>query len=151
MSCTTSGSSPPATITWWKDGKFLEASNQIVSLVSYWPITIILCIVGSSSKEQLVFEKKLSVLKKLLVSQFGIFEFDRIGRKQSFDVTTSIQIYFRYPKIKMLQCLKWELQLPTKIMAKTWHVKQKMQRWPTKNFLGRKSVSNLMCYVSKLI
>jgi len=31
MSCTTSGSSPPATITWWKDGKFLEASNQIIS------------------------------------------------------------------------------------------------------------------------
>ena len=60
MSCTTSGSSPPATITWWKDGKFLEASNQIVSLVRYWPITIILCIVGSSSQKELVFKKIVS-------------------------------------------------------------------------------------------
>ena len=95
---------------------------------------------------------KLSVLKKLwfLNLEYLSSECERIGRKQSFDVTTSIQIYFRYPKIKMLQCLKWKLWLPTKIMAKTWHVKQKIQRWPTENFLGRKQVSNLMCYVSKL-
>ena len=66
-----------------------------------------------------------------IVLHFQIFHFisgwkwEGIGSQRAFDVATSIWIYFRFPKIKTLQRLKWNLPLDQRTMGRTSRVERR--------------------------
>ena len=74
LSCSTSGSSPPATITWWREGKLLGLIDQEVG-VSYYntKLGVGVFLKNSSKKMQNAKDLELSVWSLTVQGQDSIF------------------------------------------------------------------------------